>query len=268
MGLAPVIFRRKPLWCMLLSAIEFFQRTLRAFLLDMFEYLEFHVRGVVLNNIGGCVKKVLLACCLGAIFMMGMSTLALADGGGLYLSAKGGIGFMRGDKTMSHNQTSLDNDKTSWSSDTFSYGAAVGWNWFDTGAPVRTEIEYYDHGKVKMTHNDDNGTASASSAVQTLQLNVYYDFYNDTNFVPYLGLGAGVANVKNTGGKSSTNFAYSLIAGTGYKFTESLLLDIGYKISQFGEGATFTYSDADNSYDGKIKNMYSIEGTIGLRYQF
>jgi len=203
-----------------------------------------------------------------AVLLM-LSSVAFADNGGLYLSGKGGIGFMRGDKSLAHNQTTgLVDEETKWKSDTFSYGGSVGWNWIDTGAPIRTEVEYYDHGTLKMEHSDDNATFSISTKIQTLQFNLFYDFYNTTSFIPYIGGGVGIANIKSTGGgKSATNVSYSLFGGAAYKLTDSLLLDMMYRIDQFGS-RKFEWQDTNNSYDGKIKNMYSISGTLGLRYQF
>lgn len=216
---------------------------------------------------GGCVKKAIFVCVTAALMLMTVSTLALADNGGLYLTAKGGVGFMRGDKSLSHNQTTINSDETKWKDSVFSYGGAVGWNWLDAGVPLRTEVEYYDHGDIKMTHSDDNATFSVTTDIQTLQFNVYYDLYNSTSFIPYLGAGVGVANLKSKGGKSTSNVSYSLFAGTAYKITETMLLDFTYRINQFGT-QKFDWSDTNNSYEGKIKNLYAIEGTLGLRIQF
>lgn len=209
----------------------------------------------------------MIVCVATALFLMTVSSMALADGGGLYVAGKAGLGFIRGDKSLSHNQTAGPaKDDTNWKSDKLSYGAAIGWNWLDTGTPIRTEIEYYDHGSVEMKHSDDNATFAISTDIQTLQFNLYYDFYNDTRFIPYLGAGVGIANL-DSDGKKTSNVSYSLFGGTAYKLTESLLLDLTYRINQFGT-TKFRWSDTNNSYVGKIKNMYAIEGTLGFRYQF
>ncbi len=218
--------------------------------------------------IGEGVKKVLFTCIVALVVSMTVCGMALADGGGLYVTAKGGVGFLRGDKSMSHNSTDATNDTTSWKSKPFSYGGAIGWNWLDQGAPIRTEVEYYDHGSIKMEHKDSNSTfTSPSTDIQTLQFNVYYDFYNSTSFIPYLGAGVGMAQL-STGGEKTSNISYSLFAGAGYKLTDDLLLDMSYRISQFGSGKEFKWSDTNNSYEGRVKNLYAIGVAMGLRYQF
>lgn len=214
--------------------------------------------------------KQFLALCLAVVLCLTLVPVAQAekhDNGGLYVAGKAGIGFIRGDKKMSNNQTSAPtNDETKWSSSGLSYGAAVGWNWMDAGVPIRTEFEFYDHGQVKMTHEDDNATFDVSADIQTVLFNFYYDFYTDTRFIPYLGAGVGMANVKSSG-KSKTNVSYGLYAGAAYKMTDSLLLDMQYRINHFGE-VGFDWQDTNNSYSGKIQDLYSIEAVLGLRYQF
>lgn len=213
--------------------------------------------------------KKLFVLCLTLVVCFTMTTVAFAEdgNGGLYVSGKAGIGFIRGDKSLSNNQTaSPASDETKWTTGTLSYGASIGWNWLDSGLPVRTEIEYYDHGDTKMTHKDANATFDVTTEVQTVQMNLFYDFYTDTNFIPYLGGGIGVAQVKS-GGKSVSNVAYSLFGGAAYKMTDNLLLDLQYRINNFGE-VKLDWRDTNNEYTGKIKNLYAIEAALGLRYQF
>ncbi len=211
------------------------------------------------------MKKTFIVC-LALIVCLTMASAAIAENGGLYISGKAGLGFMRGDKSLSHNQTSLTNEETTWSNSPFSYGASVGWNWLDSGVPLRTEVEFYDHGSMKMKHADSNATFDITTEIQTIQCNMFWDFHNETRFIPYLGGGVGMANLK-TSGKSKSNVSYSLFAGAAYKITESFLLDMQYRVNHFGE-IKFDNTQGDNEYYGKIKNIYAIEGTLGLRYQF
>lgn len=212
------------------------------------------------------MKKTVFVCVALALLLVTTSSMAFADGGGLYFAGKAGMGFLRGDESMSNNSTATGAD-TTFSSDLLSYGGAIGWNWLDQGAPIRTEIEYYDHGTLTLKHRDSNSTFNSSTDIQTLQFNFFYDFYTETSFIPYLGAGVGMASLKSSGEKT-TNVSYTLFAGAAYKLTESLLLDMTYRINQFGTGKQFKWSDTNNSYDVKIKNMYGISAGLGLRYQF
>ncbi len=211
------------------------------------------------------MKKTLVIC-FALVMCLTMATAASAEDGGLYLTGKAGLGFMRGDKSLSSNNTDSTGDNTKWSSSALSYGAAVGWNWLDAGVPLRTEVEYYDHGKLKMTHTDSNATFDVSAKIQTVQFNLFWDFHNETSFIPYLGGGVGIANVKGAG-SSKSNVSYSLFAGSAYKLTESLMLDFQYRINHFGE-LKFDEVVGNNAYEGKIKDMYAVEGALGIRYQF
>ncbi|CCH48624.1 outer membrane protein [Pseudodesulfovibrio piezophilus] len=214
------------------------------------------------------MKKGFLTCLAVAFLLMSFGSSAMADGGGLYVAAKAGLGYMRGDESFSHNQSSEPNNSESgWSNSAFNYGAALGYNWLDEGVPLRTEVEYYDHGTVTMRHDDDNATFEMDTDIQTVQLNIFYDFYTKTNFIPYLGAGFGIAQL-DTDGETTSNFCYSLFAGTAYKLTDMIMLDLTYRINQFGDSRDYSWSDTNNDYTVKAKNLFSIEGTLGVRIQF
>jgi len=214
------------------------------------------------------MKKKVIAFIFVALLALFVSPVAQASDGGLYLSVKGGLGVLGGDKTLSHNQTKLKNNTTSWKSNLFSYGGSVGWNWMGFEVPLRTELEYYNHGSVKMKHTDSNATFSTGTTeIQTLQFNLFYDFHNSTIFIPYVGAGVGKARLKS-GSASKDNFSYSLFAGSAVKLTETILLDFTYRVNNFGDGFGFSHTGPKGTYTGKMKNMYAVEGTVGLRIQF
>lgn len=223
-------------------------------------------RAKIKVRFGKCFVSVAAA----IILVLFTGSIGLADGGGFYVAGKAGLGFIDGDVSMDHNQTAaptgtettMSNQKSN-----FSYGGAIGWNWLDSGIPIRTEVEYYDHGSFNVDHSDSNATFSSSASIETVQLNVYYDFYTDTSFIPYVGAGVGVASMKGTNCKSTSNVSYSLFGGTGYKMTDSLLLDFTYRVNNFGN-LNVNWSDTNNSYSGKVKDIYSVEAVFGVRYQF
>lgn len=215
------------------------------------------------------MKKIVLAFVFVAtFFVLPAYSLAHAGDGGLYISAKGGIGILGGDKTLAHNQTKLKNNNTDWKSNHLSYGASVGWDWMGFDIPIRTELEYYKHGSVKMGHSDANATFTTDATdIQTLQFNLFYDFHNKTIFIPYVGAGVGKARL-TSGSESKDNMSYSLFAGSAVKLTEMVLLDFTYRVNNFGDGFAFSHTAPKGSYSGKMKNMYAVEGTVGIRIQF
>lgn len=135
--------------------------------------------------------------------------------------------------------------------------------------------------------------ADFSSKVDTLtaMANLYYDFGRFRNFVPYVGVGIGVArhdvgNVSFTGvgaglgatfndinGTTDTNFAWSLMAGAAYQISHRAVLDFGYRYIDMGDvnvrGDICTTSCGGGSDDRlSIDDLHAHEFKIGLRYHF
>ena len=102
--------------------------------------------------------------------------------------------------------------------------------------------------------------------------NVYYDIYTGTGWVPYLGIGAGVANLKLkvdsanavAAGFSESEwvFAYQAGLGVAYQINAALAASVGYRYFATTE-ATFTVSGTDN----KLEYSSHVIQT-GLRYKF
>lgn len=94
-------------------------------------------------------------------------------------------------------------------------------------------------------------------------LNFYYDFYSQSNCIPYVNLGLGLSRIDFTANiediieinRKETAFAWQIGAGTYYKISDNLLTDFGFKYSQ----ASFNDLDID-------ANIFSI--SLGLRYNF
>lgn len=102
--------------------------------------------------------------------------------------------------------------------------------------------------------------------------NAYYDFFHYGRFTPYGGGGIGFARLKYSGltnnatcvdengadvadcgytghhsGRSSTRFAWALMAGTAVDLTERLKLDVGYRFSHFEGGDAFGWDEDDSA---------------------
>jgi opacity protein-like surface antigen len=88
---------------------------------------------------------------------------------------------------------------------------------------------------------------------QSLLINTYYDFVNQSRFTPYVGVWVGVAwltgaasnrtlldapanahDIDATRESSKTTFAFAILAGTSYEITEKVSLDLGIRYFNFG----------------------------------
>ena len=123
--------------------------------------------------------------------------------------------------------------------------------------PLRTEFEFS-----LMSEAEDTilGLIDISGKVYTYMLNFYYDFYNQSNFIPYVGFGLGAATgdmTMNANGLSEsdkeTAFSWQVGVGSYYKLSNNLLADLGVK-----------YQSIDfDGIDAQIINV-----SLGLRYNF
>jgi opacity protein-like surface antigen len=117
----------------------------------------------------------------------------------------------------------------------------------------------------------------------TLMFNAYYDFGQWRGFVPYVGAGIGVAwhdmdEVNFTGdpfltnrieGKTSTDFAWSLMAGAAYQISDRAILDFGYRFIALGDAKSGTIDSLGYvNPPVTVRDMHAHEFKIGLRYHF
>lgn len=225
------------------------------------------------------MKKSLLVAAVLALVLM-FAGVAYAQNGGFYGSIKAGGSFLDGDVSNSNsNSTASTKDKFTTDS-AGAVGIAAGYNWIDYDLPVRTELEYMYHSDFKYKYEDANATFKNDISIQTVMLNVYWDFYNSTSFTPYITGGAGVAfidedysttGLTTTGvSKSSTNLALNAGVGVGWSLTESLILDLQYRYDYYGDGkkVDLTGAAAVGNYEAQAKDLSTHSVLAGIRYQF
>lgn len=136
----------------------------------------------------------------------------------------------------------------------------------DYGAPLTYE------GSVAAS----NDTTAKVTAVTAL-FNGYLDLGTWYRATPYLGGGAGVAQLRVSdytstaappfaGGLSHTqwNFAWAGMAGVAYAVAPNLLVDVGYRYLNFGDA--HTASDSFGSMT--LKNLAAHEVRVGVRWSF
>lgn len=121
------------------------------------------------------------------------------------------------------------------------------------------------------------GDVSAKVDAVTALFNGYLDLGTWYGLTPYIGAGAGVANLRAhdyastavppfTGGLSNSQwkFAYAVMAGAGYSIAPNIVLDAGYRYVNFGD--VTTASDAVGAMT--LKNLAAHEVRVGVRWSF
>lgn len=147
--------------------------------------------------------------------------------------------------------------------------------------PIRTELEYAIRSNVKFSESVNVGggniEAEANWGLQTVLLNAYVDWHNDTNFTPYLGAGIGAAFLsseykltassgsdKASIKESTTNtvLAGHFGFGAAYAFSDNISADLGYRMLFTGDSETKFYGVPITAYGS------AHEVSMGLRFTF
>jgi len=112
----------------------------------------------------------------------------------------------------------------------YSAGAQIGYSF---GGP-RVEFEYNYRNNAASTIASQAGTQSASGdlTANSAMVNVLYDFDTGSKWIPYVGLGLGVADVKanNIHSNDSTKPG-SFLDGGGSKFAAQFIFGVEYQMS-------------------------------------
>ena len=195
---------------------------------------------------------------------------------GLYLSVFGGGNWLD-DTSFSIGAPTVSNDYDTG----FVFGGALGYDFGSLYGPVGVRLE----GELSYRENDIDthsvgGAGLAGSSGDTSafagMVNVLLDFDTGTSFTPYVGGGIGAANVDfddhsttATGivmNDNDTRFAYQFIAGVGWEFSPSWVLDVQYRY--FGvDNVKLTTTAAGGGVTSKI-DYESHAVTGGLRWNF
>lgn len=154
------------------------------------------------------MKKVFAVSVVGAACVFAANAGAEDGKSGFYLTGKAGASvvslsdqrFLSGDEEETSKYKGGDDHDT-----VFSGGIAAGYDFYPQfSIPVRTELEFYARGKADSKYNIDKGKGSWSDgywrddlknevSLNTLMLNAYYDFRNDSAFTPWVSAGIGYA---------------------------------------------------------------------------
>ena len=229
------------------------------------------------------IKKITLA------LLFTIPTLSFAiDLDGYYITAKGGVS-----KTLDTGTMNYDNGEVfTLNDDDLGTGSAFG---ISAGKYItdnfRLELEAIKRTGYEMdTTDSDNNLMEANITSKSIFINGFYDFQpfslGNTPITPYLGGGVGISKNKmgathenrpgNTvDGKTISQFAYKVAAGTLVSLTENVSLDINYQyvnlgniksgVGVYNEGGGFVGNISPALNGGEIKTQ---ELMVGLQYKF
>lgn len=154
--------------------------------------------------------------------------------------------------------------------------AVAGWD-FASDFPVgegRIELEYTRRSnplnQVKFAEGSLNGGGNV--VADSLLINFWGVFHNNSPWAPYVGLGLGAARMEASGLKvsgqpladgSSSVFAYQLGTGIDFAMTKYLNLDLGYR---FFSSSRPKFTEANGHKFGM--DYYSHNAVLGLRLGF
>lgn len=223
-------------------------------------------------------KRVFLA----TLLSLALSVSAFAADNGFYMGLKF-IDSIQSTGDVSKGGATNAFDVDNYTQNTIGGGVFVGFDFYPMyQVPVRTEIEYAIRTNSE-TEWDLKGDAKAASLkgqwnLQTLFLNAYWDFHNDTAFTPYIGAGVGMGFIQSKyemdiagwGSKShdetNTVFAWNAGAGVAYAITDNLSADLAYRFVGLG------YHENEKTVAGEKMKVgmapYANEFSLGIRYTF
>lgn len=157
-----------------------------------------------------------------------ISSVSVAQTKGPYISGALGLSQpLDSDLTGAGINTSLQSDRG------YAISGALG-NTYDNNLRAETEFSFSQSDVDKI----GSSTASGDTSRVNLMINGYYDFYNNSAFTPYVGVGAGFSsvsydNVGLVGGSQIDDqdaaLAYQGIAGVNYKINDDVSLFTDYR---------------------------------------
>lgn len=246
------------------------------------------------------MNRLLTAIVVLAFSMLGMSSMASAEDSknGVYVTGKMGASVMHlSDQKYQYSGFADAGDNgvkngSSHRTGVFGGGVAVGYDFnqaFDV--PARVELDFMARDKAESQYNVQsrirNGAEQTRDVknqvkLHTLMVNGYYDFYNTSDFTPYVTAGIGLATVdlkanrtdrfggevtqSATNSRTSNNFAWSVGAGVNYAVNESVDLGIGYRYLDAGK-AEVSSPLADGTATSKVKVKTS-DIMVSATYRF
>ena len=202
-------------------------------------------------------------------------------GGSGFYGSLGGGAVLVGDSKKVKAKLSDENAEitvvgaeTDWAYDFgYTFGGAVGYDFGDFRVDV--EVAYLSvRGDVTFSGKKDDKADNLTLAVVAGTANAWYDIDTGTPFTPYVGAGAGGANVsatiKDTPDYKGTGWAFAYLGGAGvtYAITPQIEIDLGYRLLG-ALGVEVTHAnyvpDVDASFTPSIMTHRL---ALGVRFAF
>jgi len=183
------------------------------------------------------MKRVLLT--LSVFFILSLCSVSAFGAGNNYVSFNLGAALLSDSDLTEPGATGEAEFDTGWG-----FGAAFGHDYGTMRAEVEIAYRTNDFETITVT-SPVSGTVSADGETTSLafMLNGYYDFENDSSLTPYLTGGLGFAQVEvdsltvtgpggtfAIGSDDDTVFAYQLGAGIGFAASETVTVDLAYRL--------------------------------------
>lgn len=190
---------------------------------------------------------------------------------GVYL--RGDLGYrwnnLRGAESIGGPNDPTSNSLGSSASASFGVGIKSRWWRSDLTVDYALPVNY----RATVTTADDvRATVQSTSFL----LNGYLDLGTWFDMTPYVGAGAGIAQVRLSdfqsavappfanADRSQWNFSYAGMAGVAYKVAANMQVDVGYRYHNVGNVSSVT--GAAGTYT--LKNIAAHEVRFGLRWYF
>lgn len=219
------------------------------------------------------MKKTLSVCFI-ALVMVGLAASISQAAVGPYLSLQaGGTWLEDADIEYDGVPSSVFSEEAEFDTG-YNVGAALGYDY----GPARLEAEIaYRQNDFDSFSGQFLGAGFKSSAdgdvdATSFMVNAYWDFESGSPVTPYLGAGAGFANVSYNDVRDDLGdfvddddnvFAYQLAAGIGFEIDPNLTFDLGYRY--------FTTDDPEvrDSFGDTFETEYKSHNvSLGLRMTF
>ena len=217
----------------------------------------------------GKKKMTLRGILLGTAVAAMLPTAAMAATEGFYVGAGAGVNWTR-DADLRFEGTSADANAS------FKLGGigdiSAG---YATAAGPRAELEFAWRWHNPIDSVDSatailNGQGGKTSSIAVMG-NLLYDIKTGTAFTPYIGVGAGIAQVRlDLGGFDDRDwvFAYQGIAGVSYALTHNLALTLDYRYFATLD-PKFDLGGPAGLANSTVKGEYQNHTILaGLRYTF
>ncbi|WP_448206207.1 OmpA family protein [Azospirillum sp. sgz302134] len=200
---------------------------------------------------------------LGSAVALMLPTAAMAATEGFYVGAGAGVNWTRdSDFRFENTGIGAKSDYKLGGIGDLSAGYATAY-----GLRAEAEFAWRWRNAIDSTESSSralNGAGGKASSIAFMG-NLLYDINTGTPFTPYIGAGAGIAQIDQKLGNFSDKdwqFAYQGIAGVAYNFTDNLALTLDYRY----------FATLDPKYDfggTTVKGEYANHTILaGLRYTF